>query len=102
MITMQEREIIRHALGLSNPDSRCVGYRNRYYAGGATADICRGLVAKGMALEIKDGDPGEISLFKISTEGFLNARKRSERMDKEETAEMRKIDAAIRAARVEA
>lgn len=89
-ITAAERKLIRSALGLDNPDARGVGYRNRYFAGPADVATADALVAKGMAIRLDgEADP----LFKITTAGFRAASKPGEKMDREESSDMRRYDA---------
>jgi len=94
VITEAERDFIRHALGLTNPDARKVGYRNRYSAGGDDVETGRSLVRKGMAVHFPP-DPGfrPDDLFMITTRGFDAAREPDETMDREETATMKRLDA---------
>lgn len=92
-LTTREREFIRHALGLSNPDSRGVAYRNYYYAGGDDVEVGRSLVAKGMAVHyppVVSYQPDDA--FMISTRGFRAAAKRSERLDREEAERIKLVD----------
>lgn len=94
MLTKREREFIRHALGLSNPDSRGVGYRNYFYAGGDDVAVGHGLVAKGMAVHyppVVDYQPDDA--FMITTAGFEAAKNKSERLDREEAERIKKVDA---------
>lgn len=93
-ITKREREFIRHALGLSNPDSRGVAYRNYYYAGGDDVEVGRGLAAKGMAVHyppVVGYQPDDA--FMITTRGFEAAAKKGERLDREEAERIKIVDA---------
>ena len=92
-ISKREREFIRHALGLSNPDSRGVAYRNYYYAGGDDVAIGMALVAKGLAVHyppIVSYQPDDA--FMITTRGFEAAAKSGERLDREESERIRLVD----------
>lgn len=89
-ITDEERDFIRHALGLTY---KKIGYRNFYRAGGDDVEIGRALVRKGMAVELPVTEGYSEPCFLISTAGFRAAAKRGEKMDGEETARMaRRID----------
>lgn len=93
-ITKREREFIRHALGLSNPDSRGVAYRNYYYAGGDDVAVGHALAAKGMAVHyppVVSYQPDDA--FMITTKGFQAAAKKGERLDREEAERIKKVDA---------
>lgn len=94
MITDAERDFIRHALGLTNPDARKVGYRNRYSAGGRDVEIGASLVRKGMAVHFPP-DPSwrPDHFFVITTAGFRAAKEPGETMDREETEKMKRFDA---------
>lgn len=87
-LTKREREFIRHALGLSNPDSRGVAYRNYYYAGGGDVDVGHALVAKGMAVHYPPDDA-----FMITTRGFQAAAKKGESLDREEADRIKIVNA---------
>lgn len=94
MLTKCERDFIRHALGLSNPDSRGVAYRNYYYAGGDAVGVGHALVAKGMAVHyppVVSCQPDDA--FMITTRGFEAAAKKGERLDREEAERIKKVDA---------
>lgn len=98
-LTTREREFIRHALGLSNPDSRGVAYRNYYYAGGDDVEVGRSLVAKGMAVHyppVVSYQPDDA--FMITTRGFEACRKKGERLDREEADRIKIVDAKAAAA----
>ncbi|MBK8161535.1 MAG: hypothetical protein IPK59_23260 [Rhodospirillaceae bacterium] len=93
MLTKREREFIRHALGLSNPDSRGVAYRNYYYAR-RRRRCCHGLVAKGLAVHyppVVSYQPDDA--FMITTAGFEAAKNKAERLDREEAERIKKVDA---------
>lgn len=93
-ITKREREFIRHALGLSNPDSRGTAYRNYYYAGGDDVDVGHALVAKGMAVHyppVVSYQPDDA--FMITTKGFRAVAKKGEKLDREEAERIKKVDA---------
>lgn len=97
-ITKREREFIRHALGLSNPDSRGVAYRNYYYAGGDDVAVGHALAAKGMAVHyppVVSYQPDDA--FMITTKGFQAAAKKGERLDREEAERIKRVDARAEA-----
>lgn len=100
-VTKREREFIRDALGLSNPDARGVAYRNYYYAGGDDVAVGHALVAKGMAVHyppVVSYQPGDA--FMITTCGFEAAKKAGERLDREEAKQIKIVDAKASVATV--
>lgn len=82
-LTSQQRQVIRHALGLTYSST---GYRNRYLASGEMLKVWRRLVETGHAVA---GDTtGLGTWFAVTLKGFEAVRKRWEKMDREETAAM--------------
>jgi hypothetical protein len=91
-LSANERQFIRHALGLNSPDARGVGYRNRYYTIGPVTELTGdALVAKGLAVRFSSNRDG--ALFVIRLAGFIAVFKSGECMDREELQFMNRLEA---------
>lgn len=94
MLTPKETNMLRHALGLTGRNK--ITYRNTYYAAGWDADVWDGLVARGLAIEDKDGGTSLSRLFRATRAGFEAVKRNGEKLgpDEERTMKAREAEAA--------
>lgn len=88
-ITADERDFIRHALGLTRQK---IGYRNYFSAGPKDEAIGRALVARGLAVVREPTPAYPDPVFYITTKGFHAAKEVGEIIDFEERDRIKYFD----------